>query len=139
MFRFDIQKPEIREIVYEKEESKETLKGVFFYNLLELERLRRHLGDLDYMICEESDLYELLKLGDRQIATRFGIDKRKQICKRLLPLLINAIFNEYMQKNFLDKWDYFILYDEEKIKDFIAGKINYGKLLERIKKNKPSH
>lgn len=132
MFRFDIIKPEIQEIIQEKEVSKESLRQVFFYNLLELERLREHLQNLNFDIEEEKDLYVLLRLGDRGVFTGASIKKRREITKRILPLLIKAILNEYLENKKTDKWDYLILYREKEIKDFLFGKISYNEMIENI-------
>ncbi len=132
MFRFDIIKPEIQEIIQEKEVSKESLRQVFFYNLLELERLREHLQNLNFDIEEEKDLYVLLRLGDRRVFTGASIKKRREITKRILPLLIKAILNEYLENKKTDKWDYLILYREKEIKDFLFGKISYNEMIENI-------
>ncbi|MBA7601895.1 hypothetical protein KAU13_04275 [candidate division WOR-3 bacterium] len=132
MFRFDIVKPEIREIIQEKEVSKESLSHVFFYNLLELERLRGHLQNLEIDIELEKDLYTLLKLGERRDCTGISIEKRKEMTKRIMPLLVKVILDEYLQKKGIDKWDSIILFREKEIKDFLSGKIRYNKLIKNL-------
>ena len=132
MFRFDIIKPEIREIIQEKEVSKESLRHVFFYNLLELERLRGHLQNLKIDIGLEKDLYTLLKLGERRDCTGISIEKRKEMTKGILPLLVKVILDEYLQKKGIDEWDSLILYREKEIKDFLSGKIRYYELIKNL-------
>ena len=128
MIKFDIVKPEIQEIIQERQVSKESLRQVFFYNLLELERLRSHLQNLDFEIDQEGDLYSLLKLGDRKVFTGTSIEKRKEITKKIFPLLVRISLNEYLEKKDTDKWDYLVIYREKEIRDFISGKISYQKL-----------
>lgn len=131
MFRFDIVKPEIQEIVEENEVSKESLRNVFFYNLLELERLRGHLGNLEIHIEYEKDLYDLLRLGDRHLFTNSSITRRERIAQKVYPLLVKVILDEYMKRENMDRWDLIILYKEEEIRNFISGKIEYRELIER--------
>lgn len=131
MFRFDIVKPEIQEIIQEKEVSKESLRQVFFYNLLELERLRNHLNNLKLDVEQEKDLYTLLKLGDRYFFCGESIEKRKEIIKKIFPLLVKVILDEYMQRKTVDRWDSIILYRDGEIKDFILGKISYHELIKK--------
>lgn len=132
MFRFDIVKPEIREIIQEKEVSKESLRHVFFYNLLELERLHGHLQNLEIDIELEKDLYTLLKLGKRRDCTGISIEKRKEMTKRIMPLLVKVILDEYLQKKGIDKWDSIILFREKEIKDFLSGKTRYKELIKNL-------
>ena len=87
MFRFDNIKPKIIEIIQEKQETKQSLKQVFYYNLLELERLRGHLKNIESEIKYEKDLYNLYRIGDRKIVTGKSIERRKRMTKKIYPLL----------------------------------------------------
>jgi|GEM_PF-4357769 len=129
MFRFDIIKPEIQEIVQEKEVSKKSLRQVFFYSLLEIERLREHLGNLEFNIEVEKDLYKLLKLGDRKMNTYKSIEKRKRKVKDILPLLMKAIINIYTRNKNIDGWDYLVVLKEKEINEFLEGRIAYMELI----------
>jgi hypothetical protein len=131
MFRFDIVKPEIQEIIEEREVSKESLRNVFFHSLLELERLRGHLQNLEIHIEFEKDLFDLLKLGDRRLFTYRSILRRKRIVRKVYPLLVKAILDEYMKRENMDRWDLLILYNEEEIMNFLSGKLGYRELIER--------
>jgi len=129
MFRFDIIKPEIQEIVQEKEVSKKSLRQVFFYSLLEIERLREHLGNLEFNIEVEKDLYKLLKLGDRKMNTCKSIEKRKRKVKDILPLLMKAIINIYTRNKNIDGWDYLVVLKGEEINEFLEARITYTELI----------
>jgi len=129
MFRFDILKPEIKEEIQDKEVSKETFRQVLFYNLLELERLRLHMEELEFEINEEGDLYLLLGLGERRIFTKESIGKKKELIRRILPLIIKIILEEYLAKKDIDRWDSFILFGQKGLEDFLSGKISYNELI----------
>lgn len=132
MFKFDIVKPEIREIIQEKQQVKESLRNVFFYNLLELERLRNHISNLESDIDNEKDLYKLMKIGDRKVATDESIKNKKKIAEDIFPLLLKVTMKEYIENRDVDKWDNIILVEEEEFRSFIAGDISYRELLKRL-------
>lgn len=132
MFKFDIVKPEIREIIEEKQHVKESLRNIFFYNLLELERLRKHISNLSSDIDYERDLYKLMRLGDRKVATNESIKSKKKIVEDIFPLLLKVIMEEYIKNREVDKWDNFILLGEEEFRNFLAGDISYRDLLKRL-------
>jgi hypothetical protein len=131
MFRFETIKPETQEVVQEKEVSKEALRHVFFYSLLELERLRNHILNLESEIDHEGDLYLLMNLGDRRDHTDESIEHRKELTRRLLPLILKRILDAYMKHDEADRWDHLILYNEDAIEHFLSGRITYQELVER--------
>jgi hypothetical protein len=132
MFRFDIVKPEIREVIQEKQQIKESLRNVFFYNLLELERLRNHVDNLESDIDYEKDLYRLLRIGDRKMATNESIKKRRKVINDILPLLLKVIMKEFTENRDVDKWDYIILLEEEEFRSFLSGDISYRELVKNL-------
>ncbi len=111
MFTFDRIKPEIEEVIQEREVSKESLRNIFFYNLLELERLREHEQDIDSDINYEKDLFVLMGLGDRKEHTGQSIRKKEESTKKILPTLMKIILDEYLAKKIIDKWDELVLYN----------------------------
>jgi hypothetical protein len=131
MFRFDALKPEIREVIQERQVSKEALRHVFFYSLLELERLRNHLFYLDSEIDYEGDLYLLMNLGERRGHTCESIERRRELTRNILPVIIRRILDEYMKGKEIDRWDQFILYDEKEIEHYLSGMIAYDDLVKR--------
>jgi hypothetical protein len=131
MFRFEAIKPDIQEVIREQKVSKEALRHVFFYSLLELERLRNHLRDLESAIDDEGDLYLLMNLGDRRSHTGESIEGRKELTRHVLPLIMQCILDAYMKYDEADRWDRFILYNEDAIERYLNGKITYHELVER--------
>ena len=85
MFRFEAIKPEIQEVIQEKEVSKDALRHIFFYSLLELERLRSHILNLESEIDYEGDLYLLMNLGARRDHTSDSIARREELTRRVFP------------------------------------------------------
>ncbi len=131
MFAFDRIKPEIEEVIQEREVSKESLRNIFFYNLLELERLREHEQDLNSDIEYEKDLFVLMGLGDRKEHTGRSIRKKEESTKRILPALIKIILDEYLAKKIIDKWDQLVLCNENELLHYLLGKIKYAQMLEK--------
>jgi len=138
MFTFDRIKPEIEEVIQEREVSKESLRNIFFYNLLELERLREHEQDLDSDINYEKDLFVLMGLGDRKEHTGQSIRKKEESTKKILPTLMKIILDEYLAKKIIDKWDELVLYNESELLHYLSGIIKYDQMLEKtvIHRNK---
>lgn len=131
MFRFEAIKPEIQEVIQEKEVTKDALRHIFFYSLLELERLRNHLLNLESDIDHEGDLYLLMNLGDRRGYTSESIERREELTRRVFPMIMKRILEDYMQRKEIDRWDHLILYNERDIEDYLSGKISYQQLIER--------
>jgi hypothetical protein len=130
MFRFEAIKPEIQEVIQEKQVSKGVLRNVFFYSLLEFERLRNHLLNLESEIDDEGDLYLLMGLGSRRAYTGESIESRKELTRRLLPMIMKQIVEAYLKQNETDRWDTFMLYNENDIECFLSGAISYDELIE---------
>lgn len=131
MFRFSIIKAEIQEVIQEKEVSAESLRLIFFHSLLELERLRNHRLNLESQIDDEGDLFLLLNLGERRVHTSESIASRKQLTRRLLPMILKRILEAYLKHDEIDRWDRLILFNEDAIEEYLSGEITYDELLRR--------
>lgn len=131
MLRFETIKPEVQQVIQQREVSKEALRHVFFYSLLELERLRSHVKDLESEIDDERDLYLLLDLGSRKEHTGESIAYRKELTRSMLPVILKQILDAYLRHDEADRWDRFILYSEHEIERYLSGEIDYDELVKR--------
>lgn len=132
MFRFDPIKPGTQEVVQEREVSKEALRHVFFYSLLEIERLRNHILNLESEIDHEGDLFLLMNLGERRGHTGKSIECRKQLTRKLLPVILGRILDSYTKRDDADRWDLFILFNEDAIERYLSGEITYLELVKAV-------